>query len=399
MPRLEVRPPRSHAEALSFGWVVFHSLFPTAQPTLDQVAAFVERTGAARMRLALRGGETLAGLVLLPMGQFFGGRSVPMTGVSAVAVGPEHRGGGVGRALMAAALREMSSDRVALSGLYPATQPVYRRLGWEIAGLRQLWRLPTRGLASRERGPAARRMIAEDRAAVHSCYHEWARRRPGMIDRIDWGWARVLQSPDSEVRTYVVDGARGRGIEGYVVTTRQPGAGMRSEMHVRDLVALTPRALRRLLALLGDHRSIAPVTLAWLSPADAAFLVPDESERELVTDWRWMLRIVDVERAMLERGFPAGLSCELVVAIEDSDVRRNAGTWTVGCAAGRGRARRTPRATPSARLHARGLATIYTGHSSAEEAALAGLASGGEDALATLTSMFAGPAPFTPDMW
>jgi predicted acetyltransferase len=195
-PRIEIRPPRNRNEALAYGWTVLHSMAPVAQPTLDHVEAFIDRTGTDGIRVAMRAGEVLAGLVLLPMGQFYGGRSVPMTGVSAVAVAPEHRGSGVGTSLMRAALREMSRKRVALSTLYPATQPIYRRLGWEIAGTRAQWRVPTRALALGERRPPVRPMLAEDRAALHACHHEWARRRPGSLDRGAWAWRRVLESHD-----------------------------------------------------------------------------------------------------------------------------------------------------------------------------------------------------------
>jgi predicted acetyltransferase len=370
-----------------------------AQPTLDVVETFVDRASMAGMRIAIRGGEVLGGLVLFGFGQFFGGRSVPMTGVSAVAVSPEHRSKGVGRALMLAALREMASRRVPISGLYPATQPVYRRLGWEIAGVRQMWSVPTSALASRVRTPDVRPMLTEDRAAVHACYHEFARRRAGLLDRNDWAWKRVLESPDFAVRSYVVEAPRGRGIEGYVVTMRKPKEGVASDLLVRDLVALTPRAHARLLALLGDHRSVAAETKLWIGPGEAAFIAPEEQERKLEWDWRFMNRIVDVARAVESRGYPEGLSCEVGVAIEDETLPGNRGRWILGCAGGRGFARRAPRSQPRTTLHVRGLAAIYTGHSSAAVAEAAGLASGPQSDLAALSAMFAGPAPWTPDMW
>ena len=171
---------------------------------------------------------------------------------------------------MRAGLAEMARRGIALSGLYPATQPVYRRLGWEIAGVRQQWRLSTSSLALGERSPRVRRMLSEDEPAVRDCYRRWAAPRAGQLDRIDWCWRRVMLSPESTVRGYVVDAPR-RGIEGYVVLTREPASGLRSTLVVRDLVALTPRALRRLLSLLGDHRSIAPSARVHLCPGDAVF--------------------------------------------------------------------------------------------------------------------------------
>ncbi len=398
-PRLRIRKPTSREEAAAFGWVFFHGLAPVQQPTMTDVETFVDRIGPSRMRLAERGGEIVGGLALLDMGQYFGGRSVPMTGVSAVAVAPEHRSAGVGRALMEAAVRELRARRVALSGLYPATQPVYRRAGFEIAGVRQQWRVPTSALALGAREPAVRPMITEDLPALKACYATWASRRPGMLDRIDWGWRRVLESPDHAVRAHVVDAPRRKGLAGYVVTVRVPVKHVACDLVVRDLVALTPEVQRRLLTFLGDHRSIAPSTLLWLGPADATFMLPTEQERQLEFDWRWMLRIVDIERAMEARGFPAGLTCEVGVEIEDALVKENAGRWLIGCSGGAGRARRAGKRPVEARASVNGLAAIFGGHVSAHDAAAAGLLHGSVATLDALTAMFAGPAPWTPDMW
>ena len=75
------------------------------------------------------------GLILIPMAQYYGGHAVPMTGIGAVAVSPEFRGRGAATKLMRAAVREMHDEGMALSTLYPATEPLYRRAGYEQAGV------------------------------------------------------------------------------------------------------------------------------------------------------------------------------------------------------------------------------------------------------------------------
>src|SRR5450755_2014288 len=54
----------------------------------------------APLRLVTIGGEIVGGYMLLPCGQFFGGRSVPAQAVTAVAVHPAYRRRGVAGALM-----------------------------------------------------------------------------------------------------------------------------------------------------------------------------------------------------------------------------------------------------------------------------------------------------------
>src|SRR4051812_31444593 len=79
--------------------------------------------------------RALGCLLLIPMGQFFGGRSLPMVGIAGVGVGLSDRGRGVARFLMAEALREIAARGFALSTLYPATQTLYRAVGYERAGM------------------------------------------------------------------------------------------------------------------------------------------------------------------------------------------------------------------------------------------------------------------------
>ena len=78
------------------------------------------------------------------------GPARPVSGVAAVKVAPEHRDRGIGRSLMTK-LRNLIADRgYLLSALYPATMPIYRSLGWELAGARH--RVPDPGpFAARSR--------------------------------------------------------------------------------------------------------------------------------------------------------------------------------------------------------------------------------------------------------
>lgn len=398
MRRLLVRTPRDPSEAEAFGWLVVHGLAPLAQPTSSDVEALLERTGAGRMRVAIRSGQVVGGLVLLDMGQFFGGRAVPMTGVSAVVVAPEHRGQGIGSALLRAALGELAGRRVGLASLFPATVPPYRKLGWELAGARSEWRLPTRAFGRADRRLEVRPLRPRDRAALHALHHAWASRRNGMLERIDWTWRRVLESPHAEVRAHVVE-ASGGGLAGCVVATREPrGGGHDTELIVRDLVAAEPGALLRLLTFLGDHASVASTARLVLGPSDPIETLVADAPRELVAERPWMTRVVDVAAAMHARGFAPGLSCEIDVEIDDPELPANAGRFTLSCRAGRGSARRGRR-RPEVALHARGLAAAFTGHLPGEALAVAGLGSGSAAALERLTAMFAGSAPWTSDTW
>ena len=68
------------------------------------------------------------------MRQWWNGRSLPMAGVAGVKVAPEQRGRGIGRAMMTELLGVIAARGYPVSVLFPVTAPIYRSLGWEIAG-------------------------------------------------------------------------------------------------------------------------------------------------------------------------------------------------------------------------------------------------------------------------
>jgi len=79
---------------------------------------------------------------------------------------PEHRAGGVASQMMRFALEEAHRERTPLSVLFAATQPVYRGPGFEQAGVRLMYRLPTRGIDVRDRPLGIRPIQTADH---HAC--------------------------------------------------------------------------------------------------------------------------------------------------------------------------------------------------------------------------------------
>jgi predicted N-acetyltransferase YhbS len=97
---------------------------------------------------AFAGSRAVGAALFFDMRQWWLGRPVAMAGVSGVKVAPEDRGQGIGRALMTALLAEIAARGYPLSALYPATMPLYRSLGWELAGAQHLAVIPAHSLRS-----------------------------------------------------------------------------------------------------------------------------------------------------------------------------------------------------------------------------------------------------------
>ncbi|MHC5209448.1 MAG: GNAT family N-acetyltransferase [Planctomycetota bacterium] len=393
------RPPRDRHDERAFAAMAGEAFdLPT-----DDAGAWLERAGAEHARLLFEGDLAVAGLLRIPMGQWFGGRSVPMTGVAAVAVPAEHRGRGAARRLMAAALTEMRGEETALSALYPATTTLYRRGGYEIAGGRYEVEIPAaslRGLPE-SRETSLRALQQEDEEALFALAREEAAAGSGQLDRGPYIWRRIREPVVGTSRGYVVE-ADGR-LEGYAFLKSKGVQRLGRhdyDMEVPDISARTPRAASRLLALLAEHAGVGRRVVLTVAPAHPLLLLlPERHECVRLLD-PWMLRIVHVPAALAARGYAAGARGTLVLEVEDDVLAENTGRHRLDVAGGEGRVSPASAADgPTLRLHVRGLASLYSGHMTPDALAVAGLADGPPEARALAAALFAGPAPTMSDMF
>jgi predicted acetyltransferase len=348
---------------------------------------WLERGGLQHARVARRGGRVLGGLVEIPMGQFYGGRSVSNLGVAGVAVAPEARGGRVALDLVLSSLRAARSAGMAVSTLYPASHTLYRAAGYELAGSRFRWTLAARKLPRERTSLVVSPVEPEDLHEVEALYRRSSSRRPGYLDRGDYVWRRVREAKTGEVRGYVVRGDD--GVEGYVYFG-QRGPEDHRELVITDLVAVTPPALRRLFRLIADHQSTLAAAVMHGGPTDPLLFALPEAAGEVVLSEAWMLRVVHAERALTDRGYPA-LDAGVDFELADEHLPENAGRFRLEVNAGH--ASVTRGGSGAVRLSERGLAALYTGFQSATELARAGLLAADDASLTTLHDLFSGPTP------
>lgn len=396
----ELSTPTSDAEVARYLYLLDHAFSdrPQAEPRPD----WVDKLGRDTVRLVKADGgkgEVIAGVNYLPMGQWFGGRSVPCVGIAAVVVAPEHRGSGVGSGMMRAALIEMRAMGYAISTLYASSQGVYRRVGYEQAGHCIRYRIPIHSLPARQSlqsgddALTVRAFSETEAPLLHRLYAVRARQTNGQLDRHPYFWDGILDSKHVPNR-YLVE--RDGMPEGYVVyfQGKEPG-GKDRELFARDLVAITPAAGRRLLAFLADHRRVGD-TLSWHgTPADSLFLQLPEQDYSVVYLDQWLIRIIDVPAALTARGYPAGVTAELHLEVRDELFPENAGRFIFTVA--NGRAEGHPGGEGRITLDIRGLSAIYTSFLPPAAVQTAGLLDGPDEDLALLASVFAGPAPWMPD--
>lgn len=389
--------PTGDADVLGYARVLAHAFGRTE----TESAHWMTLTPHADKRLVKRADRVVAGLTYIHMGQYFGGRSVPMIGISAVGVAPEARGGGVALDMMRECVREMHAMGGVISGLYPATQRLYRLAGWEQSGHRFQTKIAPGSIGIRAQEMEVRPLEPGDREAVRSLYCSVAQHADGNLDRGALSWDRIERPPPGRqdpARAFVVLGDS--GIEGYVYLSQAAGAPHlrgKHEVHVHDMCAGTERAARRLWAFLASYATMVTDVVWYVGPCHPMLMMLGEQPYTMVHHMHWMTRIVDVARALEARGYAPGLRAKVGIEVGDDLLETNNGVFTLEVEDGRGHVTRG--GTAGVRTSVQGLAAMYTGYMSPHVLRTCGGVEGDGGSLTTLGSVCAGGVPWMVDMF
>lgn len=357
----------------------FGPLPESARP--DWEATVREAIEADRTLAAYDDGLLVGRAMVHDFRQSWGGRVLPMAGVAGVVVAPEYRARGVGSALMRGLIAHCRGLGYPLSCLYPATIPVYRQQGWEMAGAQTRYSLRTRllrdlrggGVGVRQAGPAdAARMAAILRDA-HVAGRDCGPRAYDESELAD-------DLEDDAVFSYLAE-------DGYVIYGWQG-----HDVIVHQLVAGSVGTAKALWAVVGSSSSIAEEAHAYLAPDDAVHQLLSEPMFQRMEQTRWMLRLLEVRDAIAGRGFPSGVEVDVPLLVDDAQEPANClhGRLVVEGGEGRLVVSDTPPHADVARLNANGVAALYAGTPTAA-LVTAGLLTGGSPAdRARLDSAFSG---------
>jgi predicted acetyltransferase len=359
---------------------------------IGSMAPWTAAIGHEHIRAVRRDGRAVAGMGIIPMGHYFGGRSVRAGGITAVGVEPGQRGSGVGRWMLQQSLEELHRHSVPLATLYPATTAFYRRTGFERAAQRLLYDVPLAAIGVRDYTLEAIPAGPGEHAIIKQLYAQQAARSSAFIDRPEFYWNDILFPKEKPAYTFIV--TRDHVPEGYVVFSH---ASWGESLRVSDIVALTPAAGRRLLTLLADHRSMIETMRLPGGPNDALLFLMAEQKQKVGWSLDLMLRIVDVIGALGARGYPAGVSAELQLDVRDELLPWNNGRFIMTVADQHASVRSGGAGLLG--LDVRDLAALYSGYLTPHELLAAGSLEGSQASLAAAAQIFAGPRPWTPDMF
>jgi len=385
-----IRPPHDREEALRF----FRLACPALLAPVSAAEAWLEREGHAHTRLAYDGHALAGGLMVQRLAQWFGGIAVPSGAIRGVAVAPPHRDKDVALRLMRHALEELRAAGVPLAMLFPATQRLYRKTGFEQAGSYEVVSLPLHELGTESLELELRAVMPSD-AMLMPLHELGGARTSGLFRRNTWLWRRITEpSPSLDLEAYVF-GAPGSP-EGYVIVHPERGTDPHfGTLVVRDRMLLTARAVRSARALFARYRSTMDRVRLTSAPVDD-FLVGLDNQQRVVTERRdrWMLRLVDVGAALAARGYPP-VDAEVHLLVRDDFlgpdeqklVLRVRGGVAAVEAGGEG----------SVDLDVRGLSGMYSGYLAAKDAAELGYLRTPVAGARALDALFAGPAPYVTD--
>ena len=361
---------------------------------------YIQRIGRENFRCVWTADrQFVGGLAFYRMGQWYGGKVVRCAGVSGVGIDPAHRGTGACKTLLQATLRELHEERMPLAGLYASTRQLYRSVGFEISGHRITYGLQMHGLRASEnaRELLATRTREPNFEQLASLDADRGRYGNGMIERTDGLWQRIMQPIGRTTSTYILGDPDAP--EGYATLVHgKREYGHPQPLLASDWIASTPRALERLIALVTDHRSMCNVFHWCGGPQDPLLLACKEEHLEIVDQLCTLNRIVHLETALESRGYPKGVRGELHLDVTDELMPENAGKWVVSVEDGRAIVERGGRGDLKTSI--RDLVPLYSSMYSCRQLVSAGrVAISDDSAVQFADQIFAGPSPWTPEIY
>jgi len=362
----------------------------------EEELQYLNQVGFDQVRVLKRGTEVVGGLALLPMGQWFGGKRVAMTGVASVAIAPHIRGQGAATSLMSSVVQELASQGVALSCLYPAVQGLYQKVGYGIGGSRYTWRIATDHIqVNKPPLPCHPQGLQEVPGPWLTLQSNQGQFLQGFLDRHPFLWQRLLKTPDEGSSfAYALGDAGNFG--GYFIAHQGRKSG-EAILTLRDWAAPSQPAMESIWGLLHQQRSQVD-TVQWAGGAvDPLALALPEQRARVVEASQWMVRILDLNQALEQRGYPLGINGELHLEISDPLIAENHGRFLLETHRGEGRL--NPGGRGEVVLTIQDLASLYTGMRSAQELSVLGNLDAPPAVLPLATALFSGPRPWMPDFF
>jgi predicted acetyltransferase len=269
------------------------------------------------------------------------GAIVPCAGITWVTVAPTHRRRGILTAIMRRQLTGLHEEqREPVAALWAAEHPIYGRFGYAPATFRGGLTGATERLRLRpdvDPGDGRVDLVSADeyRAAAIALHDRLRRAVPGNLDRDPRWWDRALRDDDDTrkggaPRAYLLHTEPDGEVTGYAAYRVKGGWTDHGEpdgtLTVEEVRAATTPAYASLWRVLLSVDLVRTVRAPMSSPDDPLFhlLADARALHRRPVDALWV-RLVDVDRALAARRYPAPI--DLVLEVRDAFCPWNAGRW------------------------------------------------------------------------
>lgn len=281
-------------------------------------------------------GQLVSGLRLIWNDLWLGQKKVRMAGITNVATPPEYRRKGLLKQLLREVLRQEHAKGINVSGLYPFEFPFYRKFGYELASSLQRVTVRIPALAdfrSRTKGRWTQ-CTGEDWSRFNAIYEQYCVGRFGRLERPkDNFWRRAIfmaydQGAYIPQTAYVWtdEAGKDRAYIIYRLKAKESNEWER-DMRIREMVWLDEAARHEIYAFIANHDSQAERAIWNTEPGDEVYaLLSNPRAATLEHESGFMLRLLDVEKALLERAWPvleSGQTAEFSLAVRDDVLEWN----------------------------------------------------------------------------
>ncbi len=294
------------------------------------------------------------------------GHRIATCGIAGVTVAPEHRGAGLLRPLLQAALDDAGERGEVVSTLYPTAAGIYRPLGYELVSSLDTIEVGTAELAG-VRPPAStrtRRATAADLPAVRALYARWAAAQNGPLTRTGPRFPATDPELVEAVTGISLAIDADDRVVGYAAWDRGSGYDPATAViEVHDLLATSADGYRALWRMLGSYSSVIGRVHLASSGADPARLVLPTAAWRVVARHPYMLRVSDPAGALSAASprVPGLGDLEVGFAVAGDPLGRADGHYRLALSSESGSCEPTAAANEVATFTPQGLALAFAG--------------------------------------
>jgi predicted acetyltransferase len=308
--------------------------FPSVVKTHDEWCAEIQPNAKRTfddILIASEQGRVAGALTLYRYSAYVSGSAIDCGGVGSVAVLPQFRLNGIGRQLMESSFGRMRSMQLPLSLLYPFKQSFYQKLGYGLISDIQALTIPSSVVPRFSERDNVHPLNDYELEELMACYDAYAKQNNFCLVRSADIWRMELKRARRNRWSYWCCHSEG-AITGYMLVEEK------DEVIVRELVYLTPLALRGLLGFLAVYKTHSPLLIPYTRDEFFHLLMTDPVDalnRPLFGLYPFsgrfgqglMMRIIDVPAAMKQRRFRRA-SGSVTFHLLDDQIALNSAAFT-----------------------------------------------------------------------